>query len=224
MDKKPLALILAPLFIFAIFAAVVWGWRQFSSSAHETAYGQSNSDARETTHIVSDYITSRSIEDLVHQSDLIALGTVAQIADIHFNTARNPRDPSQPASDLFITGTIYEIRVERYLKGSGGTALRIVQSEDISLPGEPGEAPNVHISESFVPLEVGVRYLFFLKIMESYPDSPFPTLYRGTAEPYRFRLEEGIAKPETPSRLARDLFPAMKEDALLQQIITELTK
>jgi len=53
--------------------------------------------------------------------------------------------------------------VERYLKGSGGTDLRIVQSEDISLPNESGEVPTIHISESFVPLEVGVRYLFFLR-------------------------------------------------------------
>lgn len=209
MHRKSLALILSALFIFA---AVVWGWRQF------------NSDTRETAYVISDYITSRSIGDLVHQSDIIALGTVAKIADVHFNTARNPRDPSQPASDLFITGTIYEIQVERYLKGSGGTDLRIVQSEDISSPNEPGEAPTVHISESFVPLEVGVRYLFFLKTMESYPDSPFPDLYRGTAEPYRFRLEEGVAKPETPSRLAGDLFPVMKEDTLLQQVTVELAK
>lgn len=221
MHRKSLALILSALFIFA---AVVWGWRQFNSDARETAYGQSNSDTRETAYVISDYITSHSIGDLVHQSDIIALGTVAKIADVHFNTARNPRDPSQPASDLFITGTIYEIQVERYLKGSGGTDLRIVQSEDISLPNEPGEAPTVHISESFVPLEVGVRYLFFLKTMESYPDSPFPDLYRGIAEPYRFRLEQGMAKPETPSRLAGGLFPAMKEDTLLQQVTMELAK
>jgi len=94
MYRKLLALILSALFIFA---AIVWGWRQFSSDARETAYA------------VSDYITARSIGDLVHQSELIALGTVAKVADVHFNTARNPRDPSQPASDLFITGTIYEI-------------------------------------------------------------------------------------------------------------------
>jgi hypothetical protein len=209
MYRKLLALILSALFIFA---AIVWGWRQFSSDARETAYA------------VSDYITARSIGDLVHQSELIALGTVAKVADVHFNTARNPRDPSQPASDLFITGTIYEIQVERYLKGSGGTDLRIVQSEDISLPNESGEVPTIHISESFVPLEVGVRYLFFLKTMEPYPDSPFSHLYRGTAEPYRFRLEEGVAKPETPSRLGGDLFPAMKEDTLLQQVSMELAK
>jgi len=60
--------------------------------------------------------------------------------------------------------------------------------------------------------------------MEPYPDSPFSHLYRGTAEPYRFRLEEGVAKPETPSRLGGDLFPAMKEDTLLQQVSMELAK
>lgn len=207
MNKRPLALILLTILISA---AIVWGWRQFSSDAREIAYA------------VSDYITARSIGDLVHRSELIALGTVAKIADVHFNIARNPRDPSQPASDLFITGTIYEIRVERYLKGSGDTNLRIVQSEGLSLPDEPGGALTSYISEDFVPLEVGGRYLFFLRTMESYPDSPFPNLYRGTAEPYRFRLEEGIARPETPSRLAGDLFPAMKEDTLLQQITMEL--
>ena len=209
MPKKLLTLVLP---IILISVAIVWGWQRFNSKSGETAY------------IASDYITLSTISDLAHQSDTVVLGTVTKVDDQHFNTARNTRDPSQPATGLFITGTIYEIQVERYLKGSGGSNLRIVQSEDITLPNTASEAPTVYLTEGFTPLEVGIRYIFFLKLAESYPDSPFSDLYRGTAEPYRFRLENGMAKAESPSRLARDLFPMEKENALIQEVITAIAK
>ncbi len=86
--------------IILISVAIIWGWQRFYSKSGETAY------------ITSDYITLSSISDLAHQSDTIVLGTVTEVTDQHFNTARNPRDPSHPATDLFITGTIYEIQLE----------------------------------------------------------------------------------------------------------------
>jgi len=209
MHKRLLTLVLT---ISLISVVIIWGWQRFNSKSGETAY------------ITSDYITISAISDLAHQSDTVVVGTVAKVDDQHFNTARNTRDPSQPAIDLFINGTIYEIQVEQYVKGSGGSNLRIVQSEDITLPNTAVEAPTVYLTEGFTPLEVGARYIFFLKVAESYPDSPFSDLYRGTAEPYRFRLENGMAKAESPSRLARDLFPMEKEDALIQEVITAIAK
>ena len=100
----------------------------------------------------------------------------------------------------------------------------MVQSETILLPNSPGDAPTVQVSEDYLPLEIGVRYLLFLKASESYADSPFPDLYHGTAEPYRFRLEQGVGRAESPSRIARDLFPEIKEELLLQQVNAALTK
>ncbi len=212
MKKK---ILLAVLCVPLIVVAIIWGNGQLSGPSGDTL-------PIETAYIVSDYITLNSISDLTKQSDIIVIGTVVGVSDQKFNTARDTQDHSKPASDLAIKGTIYEVQVEQFLKGEGDPILFVVQSEDILLPGMSPAA--VHISESFEPLMVNARYLFFLTPGEPYPDSPFPNLQHGVAEPYRFRLEEGQAKVESPWAAAAVLFPTLKEDQLLQQVALALGK
>ncbi len=207
---KKIIIIILPLMI--ISAIIVWARSRLNNKSDETIY------------ITSDYITLNSVSDLTQQSDIVVLGTVTQLEDEQFNTARNTRDPSQPASDLYIKGAIYDILVEQYLKGSGGSEIRILQSENITLPSTYSEGSTVNITDDFIPIAVDGRYVFFLSKVESYPDSPFPDLFSGTAEPYRFRIENGIAKVESPAQLAANQFPLEKEDELIQEIKNVLAK
>jgi hypothetical protein len=207
---KRFFIIILPIMLISI--AIVWGVQLFRSKSGETAY------------ITSDYITLNTISDLTKQSDLVLLGTVTKIEDQQFNTARNTRDPSLPATDLYIKGTIYNIQVEQYLKGAGDPEIHIFQSENISFPVINGVVSTVYVTDDFIPISVDARYVFFLKAADTYPDSPYPDLYSGTAEPYRFRIENGVATAESPSRLARDQYPMEKESILLEEIITALSK
>jgi hypothetical protein len=203
MNKK-IFIIILPIMLISI--AIVFGGQLFKSKTGETTY------------ITSDYIVLYTINDLAKQSDLIVLGTVTKVEDQHFNTARNTRDPSQPATDLYIKGTIYNIQVEKNLKGNASSEIHILQSENITFPNTNGEVSTVYITDDFLPISVGARYIFFLKAAETYPDSPYPDLFSGTAEPYRFRIDNGVAKAESPSQLAQDQYPMEKESTLLQEI------
>lgn len=197
--------------LFILFLLVV----AVASSLWQT--GRTPAGAGETVHIVSSYITAQSIEELAHQADTIVVGTVLESSDDRVNIARDTRDPSRPATDVTIWGTIYKIEIEESLKGQAGAALWIVQAEDILLPNR-GEDTTAHFSERVEPLAVGARYLFFLTLTEAYPDMPLPKLFHGTAEPYRFRLEDGLATAESPAQAAHRLFPPMQEEALLGQV------
>jgi len=162
------------------------------------------------------------VEELVRQADVIAVGRVVSMSDGGFNLARNPRDHSQPASDMICPATAYEVKVEHYLKGDAGVTLRIVQAEEILLPDGIEEGGTVHVLNRGIPLEVGTRYLLFLVQGESYPDSPFPDLHFGVAEPNRFRLEDGEAQVESPWVSAEWVFPRISEKVLLQQVVAEV--
>ena len=212
MGRKYLYLVLPVIILLTII-----GWQVWRSNPRTPPV---------TARVVGSYITVGSIEDLVRQSEVIAVGTVVKVADKHFNTARNPLDHSQPASDLTIVGTIYEVQVEQYLKSDGDSPLRIVQSEDIVLSSalSEGEEVTVQVSDGFTPLTVGGRYIFFLRLSEPYPDAPFSELYHGVAEPWRFRLEHGRAFAESPWQMAGKVFPPMGESDLLQQVTSEATK
>lgn len=56
----------------------------------------------------------------MRQANVITVGRVVSVADGGFNLARNPRDHSQPASDIICPTTTYEVKVEHYLKGDAG--------------------------------------------------------------------------------------------------------
>lgn len=148
-------------------------------------------------------------ETLVERSDVIVIGTVGKQNEYERTDAGLPG----------MTGilAVYAIEVEEYLKGSGPATLElrktVVQEFAAGMLG---------LEEGFVsyvddphPLTENARYIFALRRHEG--------RFAGTAEPFRFRLEDGLAVAEstmvglTDSHFARG-FPARSEDAVVADV------
>ena len=125
---------------------------------------------------------------------------------------RDPLDPSKPDPNYIAVGSIYQVNVERYLKGSGGDTLPVVQLEN-TITNIGGRVTESRMQEADFPLTKGTRYLLFLK-----PHGQAPDLWFGTAEPYRWILSSGQAKVETPSEGARTTFPDTDEAGLVASV------
>ncbi|MDY7078061.1 MAG: hypothetical protein SXV54_14185 [Chloroflexota bacterium] len=177
-------------------------------------------------HTTYDYVTASSIEELVHKANVIVIGRVVSVAEFpDFNLARDTRDHSQPASDITCPATVYEVKVERYLKGDAGPTLQIARAEKILPPEEIKEGVTVHMPDQAIPLMVEARYLFFLVPGERYPDSSLPEYYGFVpVQPTRFRLESGEARVESEWAWAERYFPSTTEEALLQQVMAEVVR
>jgi hypothetical protein len=118
----------------------------------------------ETVHVVSDYLTVTSMDDMIQKSSTIVIGKLAKIAG-HRNLARLPSDSSKPDSRLTVVGTVYEVLPEKYLKGTSEKLLFVVQSEGL-LPYAsrlgPADLTTAQSAEAFTPLTVGGALYLFL--------------------------------------------------------------
>ena len=152
-------------------------------------------------------------EELVAKSSVVVIGTVSYdeptTRNIH---GRDPSDPSKPDPNFISVGSIYQVNVERYLKGSGGDTLPVVQLESIITNTGRGVNESRRREADF-PLTKGTRYLLSLKSHAQAPD-----LWFGAAEPYRWVLSSGQAKVETPFEGARAMFPDTSEADLVTSV------
>jgi hypothetical protein len=187
----------------------------WSSSASNKLYMYASIDGR------GGY-TIWSCSGSIMVKDVIIIGTVEEIEPEHFNAARNPSDYSQPSTDLEILATIYRIHPEKYIKGKPKEVLRVFQAEGIQIPESENKNSNtIRVSDGYLPLTAGGRYLFFLQSTMSFPDAPYPDLYHGVAEPWRFRVEDGQALPETAWELSVKYFPPTELNHLVEDIELE---
>lgn len=151
------------------------------------------------------------LEDLTEQSDIVVVGEV--VAQSEYTRA-----------DAGIKGlqgvlAIYSVEVEQYLKGGGSATLdvrKVVAYED------SGEALGLKDGFSYFvddshPLSIGARYVLALR-------SAGDGWFAQTAEPFRFRIEDGAAIVESTVEGVKDdpyvdeIFPTKAEADLIADV------
>ena len=166
-----------------------------------------------------DYVTANSLGELVEESTLIVIGTTADAEPREERVpGRLPGDPSRPDPNYTMIGNVYEVAVERYLRGEGDTTLQIIQSVgfDAIVPGPPNMPDRLTQGRNDSPgvrLGKGSRYLLFLREFEDVLG-----LWTGTVEPYRFLLKNDMAQVESPVGNVGGEFPSRSEDELVSLV------
>ena len=173
------------------------------------------------------YVTARSLDDapdgssddlskLVAHSELIVIGTTLDEdpREERFQ-GRDPNDASRPDPNFATIGNVYDITVERYLKGSGDETLSLVQPTgyEAFVPGPPNTPGRLTRGRDTTPnllLQKSSRYLLFLRENEHAPG-----LWIGTVQPYRFTLSGGAARVESPVSSLESKFPDRTEVELV---------
>ena len=161
---------------------------------------------------------SLPLGDLIRQSDAIVVGAVSK------------KDESE-RSDIGVPGlraidAVWQVDVERYIKGSGGDTLVVrrtvayeVSPEEFEFFDGYDDSAEGSIRDVDDPagLTVGRRYVLALRETQDGG-------WSGTAEPYRFRLEDGMAVMESTASGGHDdtyiagQFPAKSEIDLIADI------
>ena len=169
--------------------------------------------------------SSDVLAKLVAHSTLIVIGTTSNAEPREERIpGRLPSDPSKPDPNYTMIGNVYEVEVERYLKGSGDTTLPVIQSigYEAIIPG-PGNTPGRLTQGRDTPphllLGKSSRYLLFLS--EQGDDAP--GLWMGAVHPYKFLMSDGRAKVESPVGTLDGAFPDRTEAefvSLVESLIT----
>ena len=169
------------------------------------------------------YVTAKNLENapdgssddlakLVAHSTLIVIGTTSGAGPREERVpGRLPDDPSKPDPNYTMIGNIYEVEVERYLKGDGDPTLPVIQSigYDALVPGPgntPGRLTRGRDTSPNLLLGKSSRYLLFLR-----DNNHAPGLWMGTAHPYKFLLSDGMAMVESPVGDLEGAFPDRAE-------------
>lgn len=184
------------------------------------------SDSAPRTSGSPSFITARSLDQLVEESTVIAIVRLEEAEEAR-ELAMFPGGPSQPQDNAYVLGQAYRLQVERYVKGEGPDAIRVVQAEAWGLrdvlaasasPQEEIEAMRQEALERhhFLPFAPDTTYLLFLSPLWRDADSDYLT---GTRHPYRFVLtEDGQAYPDSPWDGAKRAFPARPAEELFGEI------
>ena len=163
----------------------------------------------------SAYVTADSVEGLVSKSSVVVIGTVASSSPTRLEIpGRLPSDPSQPDPNYTGVAQVYEVMVERSLKGAEATTIRVAQFES-SIVSIGGQVREVQSESASFPLTPRTRYMLFLT-----PQGQIPGLWLGTAQPFRFALSDGLARAESPDGQILGLFPIRSESALVSEVET----
>lgn len=116
--------------------------------------------------------------ELVRAADLVVICTVRRLEAYEKDASGNP--------DLTAVDTVYTLDVEEYLKGSGASTLEFRKT--VAYESRLQEA--AYVLESSKLLDEGVRYIMALRYSEL-------GVVTGAGEPFRFRLADGSAYPES---------------------------
>lgn len=115
---------------------------------------------------------------LIQESDVVIIATVDGRSE----------QWRRPAGGVGLTslGFDYHLSVEGYLKGDGATSLTLPRPFAM----EVADRNITHLFDSPNPIAIGGRYFFFLR-------GPEKDTMLTTAEPFRFRIEDGVARAES---------------------------
>ncbi len=183
---------------------------------------------------LSSQITATSIQELAKYSDIIVIARALAEEGV-INSARDPSDPSKPDKRFFSGGQVYQLEVERYLKGEGANAINVVEffgSMELDPVGVIPSASEIkqmfieNAGREFIPITLERRYLMFLRVLDpldyeldGYQSGSLYIGVLGTMSPWRFDLsdpEHVVA--ESPLQDAERLFPPRSLDSLKYQI------
>ena len=168
--------------------------------------------------------SSDDLSKLVAHSTLIVIGeTPPNDPREERIQGRDPNDPSRPDPNYATIGNVYDIRVERFLKGSGDETLSVVQpiGYEAFVPGPPNTPGRITKGRDTTPnllLQESSRYLLFLRENEHAPG-----LWMGTVQPYRFTLSGGTARVESPVTSLDTEFPDRTEVELVSLVESLIT-
>ena len=161
---------------------------------------------------------SDDLSKLVAHSSLIVIGTVSSndpsIARIQDQI---PSDSSSSITNVQSVGNVYDVQVERYLKG-GDRAELIYVVQFIGLEyQDQGQIRQARSKDDDLLPVKNIRYLLFLTeqvIAQGY--------WIGTAQPYKFLLTGGQAKVESPVGDFSGAFPEQSESKFISSVVAKI--
>jgi len=133
-------------------------------------------------------IVSRSIQEITNQAELVLIGQLTPTPDT-VNMARDVRDINREDQNLFVAGKVYQVNVERYIKGQVPNVIYFVQPESMmsrlttTIPNAYERGKGVY--RAIIP-KANTRYLLFLHRLEGFPNQQY---YTG-GHPSRFDLSD----------------------------------
>jgi hypothetical protein len=164
------------------------------------------------------YITNTSIAKMVSQSSLIVIAQVLK-ADHIINMARDVKDPSQSAKDVYGVGQVYQVKIVKVIKGNETGSIYLVQPEGfLGATESKSETDIINSKKRYdsIPMSLGKEYIMFLRPMLSYPEEK---LFVGNGQPWRFDISDpDKVIPESPWTFAIQVFPPQPLDTFLEQI------
>lgn len=125
-------------------------------------------------------IVSRDMASLTRMSDVIAVGAVLGEAGLR-EVSRNPNDPSRPDPSLTVSFQDYSFAVDAVMKGQAPRTIIVTSARFGTV--RKGERVGEFAYENFIPLDVGARYVLFLRTAPE-----MPGVYVLAFEPSRFKL------------------------------------
>ena len=149
---------------------------------------------------------SDALGKLVAHSTVIIIGTVPN------NEPESLRVQDQSNANVQSVANGLNIQVERYLKGSGGDTIPVIQFYGLDFM-DRGQVRQVRDENEKLLFGKGKRYLLFLKDNESYPG-----YWSGTIHPYKFLLKEGRATAESPVGDLSGTFPEQSEADFMSSV------
>lgn len=171
------------------------------------------------------YVIYTSFAELVSAADVIILGQPTGSKGV-VNTARNINDISQPDAGIFSIGQVYQVQVERYLKGDGPQSISVIQNQGIfSLESLGLTADEVTASEieqarrsfAVLPLTIGRQYIFFVSAADfAYGELPKEGTFAAGGLPWRFHVAspDCVYTEDTEAEIARYYPPQTLDDFL----------
>ena len=157
--------------------------------------------------------SSDALSKLTAHSETIVIGTVSSNGpSVQRIAGRNPADDSEIDPSVTSVGNVYNVQIERYLKGSGESAISVIQSIvlDVIQDGETMQFRDT--SENLLP-QKSSRYVFFL---QEHPNAA--GMWTGTVQPYKFLLSGGQAKVESPVGDRGGAFPEQSESDFISSV------
>jgi len=189
-----------------------------------------------TTESYGSQVVASSISELSHFSEIIVVGRF--ISEEHIiNTARNTKDLSEPDPRFFSINQVYQVEVERYIKGDGPKNIYVIQhmgtilldsnanaQESTPSPSIIDSAIQNNTHKEFEPISMNTAYLMFLRVLDQreYKLDGYSSnqIYSGVAQPWRFRItDENRVVPETIIDNAKYLFGEISLDMAIEQIM-----
>ncbi|MFH1636198.1 MAG: hypothetical protein ABIG63_19595 [Chloroflexota bacterium] len=117
------------------------------------------------THVIDEVpVVYTSIPELSSESSTIIIGKIISTGEI-INMARDV-DSSKPDPNYFGVGQIYEVEVERYLKGNGEKTIKFVQYQGFLVTGSKtpttDQIEKAKVETDYIHLSTNQRVLMFL--------------------------------------------------------------